>query len=61
MQTPEKFIRLRELQPLIGLKKASVYRKLRAGTFPRPIKIGDRAIAWRASDVAQWQASREAA
>ena len=37
-----------------GLGKSMIYRKLHAGTFPRPRRVGDRAIAWLRSDIVQW-------
>lgn len=59
---PERYIRLAELKPLIGLKSTSNIRRLiKAGRFPTPYRIADRAIAWRASDIAAWQENRAAA
>jgi prophage regulatory protein len=28
------------------------------GTFPKPVKLGKRAVGWRASDIAAWLESR---
>lgn len=33
---------------------ASVYRGIKQGTFPPPIKIGKRATAWVGASVDQW-------
>lgn len=36
-------------------------RQIAAGNFPAPVKIGKRAIAWRAEDLHAYVASLEAA
>ncbi len=33
-----------------------MYRMLRRGEFPTPIRIGPRAVRWREVDVAKWLA-----
>ncbi|MEP1353371.1 MAG: AlpA family phage regulatory protein [Tateyamaria sp.] len=37
-----------------GLSRSSIYAMMDAGSFPRPIRIGKRAVAWRHSDIAAW-------
>lgn len=39
------------------LSRASVYRRVKAGTFPKPIKIGERRVAWRSEDIHTWLAN----
>ena len=46
--------RLETVTAKTGLGKSMIYRKLHAGTFPRPRRVGDRAIAWLRSDIVQW-------
>jgi prophage regulatory protein len=57
----ESLLRLPEVERRTGLRRAHLYKLARAGTFPKPLKIGARASAWRASQVAAWIASRVAA
>src|SRR6185295_6194415 len=40
-----------------SLDITTIYRKMKAGTFPQPVRVGKRRVAWRESDVAAWQAS----
>lgn len=40
-----------------SLDITTIYRKMKAGTFPQPVRIGKRRVAWRESDIAAWQAS----
>jgi prophage regulatory protein len=37
----------------------TLWRKVRAGDFPPPIRLGKNSIAWRESDVEKWIAERE--
>ena len=53
-----RILRRREVERLTRLSKASIYRKMRTGTFPLPLKLGERAVAWRADEIHDWIASR---
>ena len=59
--SPRKLLRLPQVKDLTGLSRASIYRYVDAGEFPRPVKLGARAVAWHASDVEAWIEGREAA
>ena len=37
-----------------GRAKSSIYKDIRAGKFPKPIRTSCRTVAWRASDVNAW-------
>lgn len=55
-----RFIREDRLRDLLGVSHASIWRWVRAGHFPRPVRIGQAAIAWPEDEVAAWmQARRE--
>lgn len=41
-----------------GRSKSSILRDVAAGTFPKPVRIGARAIAWEAAAVDRWIAER---
>jgi prophage regulatory protein len=47
----ETLLRVKSVQDLTGLGKSSLYASMRDGLFPNPVKIGKRAVAWKASDV----------
>ena len=53
-------IRLSEVMEKIGLKRGSIYDKLNPKsdhydpTFPRPFKLGERAIAWDERAINKW-------
>lgn len=52
-QLPENgFIRQRQLIPAIfPFSSATLWRKVKAGTFPSPVKLGPRITAWRVEDI----------
>ena len=43
-----------------GIFLRGIGNRLERGTIPKPIKIGDRAVAWLASEIEKWQAERVA-
>lgn len=47
--------------PLAPLPFSSptLWRKVRAGTFPAPTKLSERVTAWRVGDVRSWIQSRK--
>lgn len=53
--TQERLVRLPEVLRLTGLSRTAVYKK---PDFPRPIKLGPRASAWRLSAVEAWIRAR---
>ncbi|MFJ3458817.1 helix-turn-helix transcriptional regulator [Scandinavium goeteborgense] len=50
----QSLIRLPEVRRRTGYSKAWIYRLLKAKTFPQPVKIGDRAIAFVESEIDAW-------
>jgi prophage regulatory protein len=53
METPTPTVLLKpaEVQRRLTLDRVTIWRKVRAGTFPEPIKISENRIAWREADV----------
>lgn len=53
----EKFLRLRDVILKTGHSRATIYRMMAQGTFPRQISIGNRTVAWRLSVINRWMHS----
>ena len=53
--------KLLEVKNTTGLSGSTIYRMASAGTFPRPIKLGERSSGWIGSEVDQWLDDRIAA
>ncbi len=47
----EKLLNLREVCELTGLGKSTIYELMQVDRFPRPIRIGFRAVRWRQADL----------
>lgn len=56
-----KYLRRTDVQEITGLSRSSIYKLVKEGDFPRPIKLTGRAVAWPEQAVADWLASRPAA
>ncbi|MEM5341610.1 helix-turn-helix transcriptional regulator [Paraburkholderia azotifigens] len=39
-----------------GLPLSTIYGRIKAGTFPAPVKIGARSVGWRCCDIDAWLA-----
>lgn len=50
--TENRLLRRPEVEQLVGLKTSALYANMKAGLFPRPVKIGKRGVAWRSADIA---------
>ena len=46
---------------LVPVSPTTLWRWVKKGDFPAPLKLGANTVAWRASDVAAWLAARKAA
>ena len=51
-----RFLRRPEVEVRTGLSRSAIYAAMDQGTFPRPRRIGKRAVAWREDDIERWLA-----
>lgn len=54
----DKFLRRPEVENLTGLSRSTIYLMISNGEFPKPVRIGRRAVAWRESTIQSWIDSR---
>jgi prophage regulatory protein len=54
----ERLIRIAEVKRLTGISSATLYRKISAREFPRPVRLGAVARAWPLSEIQDWIAGR---
>lgn len=47
--------RLASICSRFGFSPATVWRKAKAGTFPKPHKLSAGITAWKTSDLAEWE------
>ena len=48
----------REVERRTGLSRSTIYRKMSDGSFPVPLKISERAVRWRESEIRAYVDSR---
>jgi prophage regulatory protein len=60
-QKVERVVRFPEVKRTTGLSAATIYRKIAANEFPRPIPLGVGARGWLLSEIQNWIADRVAA
>jgi prophage regulatory protein len=53
-----RMLRAPEVMAMTGLSRTSIWRRVRAGTFPAPTEIGANSIGWPASVITQWLENR---
>lgn len=58
--SPDRIMRLPEVVANTGLKKATIYKRLKERDFPRSIDLGGRAVGWSAAEIAAWVEERKA-
>ena len=57
-QPADRLLTRREVEVRAGLSRSSLYRLMRQGLFPEPIRVGVRAVRWPLSEIEAWIASR---
>lgn len=50
-----------EVQHIVKMPRSTLYQAITEGDFPRPIRVGKRAVRWFEDEVAAWMESRERA
>ncbi|HEU5296707.1 MAG TPA: AlpA family transcriptional regulator [Burkholderiaceae bacterium] len=53
--------RLPTVLKMTGLGRSTIYRWIADGSFPPPVRLGPRAVAWQWSDLDEWTRSRSTA
>lgn len=54
IQLADALLRIQTVRQATGLSDATIYRKLKAGEFPEPVRLGTRCTRWKAADVRAW-------
>ena len=55
---PDRLLRREEVEQRCALTRTSIYRKMREGSFPLPLKVGVRAVRWPESEIETWLSER---
>ncbi|MDI3323389.1 AlpA family transcriptional regulator [Pontibacterium granulatum] len=49
-----RLIKLKEVMNTTGLARSTIYKYISEGAFPKPVSLGERAVAWVESEVSDW-------
>ena len=52
------FLRMRAVTRMTGLARSTIYRLIAQEKFPSPVRLANRAVAWRRADLDRWTESR---
>lgn len=50
-------LRLPFVKARTGLSRSTIYLRIAAGSFPKPVSLGSRAVGWLESEIDAWLAS----
>lgn len=53
-----RFLRINEVRERIGLGRTSIYKMVNEGTFPKPVRVLGKKVAWVDSEVDEWMLER---
>ncbi|WP_395391413.1 AlpA family transcriptional regulator [Novosphingobium sp. BL-8A] len=53
-----RLLRRKEVELETGLGRSAIYQYMAENRFPKPLKIGPRAVAWPLADIEKWKATR---
>lgn len=54
----ETILRRKAVETRTGLSRSSLYEAMAKGRFPKPVRIGSRAVGWLESEIRSWIAQR---
>ena len=49
-----KILRRKDIENQFGLSRSTIYAMIANGRFPKPVKLGHRAVGWRSDDLQTW-------
>ena len=47
-------LRLPTVKASTGLSRSTIYLRVSQGTFPRPVRLGGRAVGWLETEIQEW-------
>lgn len=51
-------LRLPQVKTRVGLSRSSIYLAISQGSFPKPVKLGARAVGWLEVEIDAWLSTR---
>ncbi len=54
----DQMLRAPAVMARTGLSRTTIWRRVRAGTFPAPTELGENSVGWPASEITVWLETR---
>jgi prophage regulatory protein len=54
----QRILRRSDVESATGLPRSTIYERMAAGTFPKPVPLGVRAVGWLEEEIINWQKRR---
>lgn len=58
IQHEPAILRRPQVEQRTGLSRSTLYQYIKDGDFPKPVRLGLRAVGWLESDIGAWIAAR---
>jgi prophage regulatory protein len=55
---PVSILRRPQVEKRVGLQRSAIYEGIARGTFPRPVRLGARAVGWVEEEIDDWLQAR---
>jgi len=56
---PKRLLKVNAVSDITSIERSQIFRMAAAGTFPRPLRLSEKRVAWIESEVLGWIESRE--
>ena len=50
----DRLVTRAEVERRVGLGRSALYRAMREGRFPEPLRVGPKSVRWLLSEVEKW-------
>ncbi|WP_412549952.1 helix-turn-helix transcriptional regulator [Sinorhizobium meliloti] len=50
----DRLLKLREVMSMTSLGSSTIYRRMKAGKFPKPKRLSEACVTWRESEIQKW-------
>lgn len=57
-QEKPTILRRKQVEARIGLARSTIYQRIAACTFPKPVSLGLRAVGWIEAEIDTWLANQ---
>ena len=54
----ERMLRIKDVIKITAMSNSTIYELIKSNDFPRPKRIGKRAVGWLENDIQAWLDSR---